>query len=62
MQAASGQNEKFLSPQEGAIALGTFKLVGSLVAPLVVIKVPKKTVFIMSGAIASLSLATGNLK
>ena len=61
MQAASGSNESFVSPEEGAIALGTFKLAASFVAPLVVIKVPKKIVFVMSGAIASLSLATGNL-
>ena len=50
----------FLSPHDAAIALGTFKLAASFAAPLVVMRVPKKTVFMIAGAIASASLATGN--
>ena len=59
-QEASGQNMNFLSPHDAAIALGTFKLAASFAAPLVVVRVPKKTVFMIAGAIASVSFTTGN--
>ena len=61
LQAASGPALDFSSPEEGAIALGTFKLAASLLAPFAAVKFSKKTIFIMSGALASLSLACGNL-
>ena len=61
LQAASGNIVDFLSPKEGAIALGTFELVASLLGPLLAIKVPKKSLFIMSGALISLSLVTGSM-
>ena len=48
-----------LPPEKLAIILGIFMLVASLLAPLIVVRAPKKVVFIACGSLASLSLATG---
>ena len=48
-----------LPPEKLAIILGVFMLAASLLAPLIFVKAPKKMIFIISGSLASLSLATG---
>ena len=59
-QSASGENFD-IPPQKQAIILGAFILLASLTAPFIVMKVPKKMVFIISGSISFLSQAASKL-
>ena len=59
-QSASGENFD-IPPQKQAIILGASILSASLTAPFILMKVPKKMVFIVSGSIASLSQAASKI-
>ena len=59
-QAASGKNFD-IPPQKQAIFLGASMLSASLTAPFIIMKVPKKMLFIVSGSIASLSQAASKI-
>ena len=59
-QAASGENFA-IPPQKQAIFLGASIFLASLIAPFILMKVPKKMLFIVSGSIASLSQAASKI-
>ena len=56
---ASEQEATSISPEYQAIIQGGFRLAGSLLAPLILLKLKKRRAFCIFGVLASLSLATG---
>ena len=48
-----------ITPEHQAIIHGALKLAASLLAPFIFKKFPKKMAFVIFGAIASFSMATG---
>ena len=60
-QFASKEETTSLATEHQAIIHGSFRLVGSLVVPLTLSKIHKRTLFTISAALASLSMATGNM-
>ena len=49
-------------PAEAAVVLASFKFLMALLSPLILLKVPKKTLFVTLSFISALSFLAGNFK
>ena len=58
---ASGQVKNPMPPEFQSIVHGTFKLVASCMAPIIFAKMSKRMIFIICGAFAAISMATGKI-
>ena len=61
LQLASAHTKTSIPPEHQAIIHGSFKLAASCLAPIIFAKMPKRIAFIICGALAAMSMATGTI-